>query len=118
MLPSSRLGAGGTEIRGSGSVGIKHRQARSGGNPYNSGMTQRRNHFLWRRLKALFQSRDRLPPEYARANDVLAAIDAGGTPMHAAKINRIARDLGLEVAKTAPVEETIRRIRSALERAR
>ena len=57
-----------------------------------------------------------LPPELMQAKDLLAAIDAGGVPLYPARINHIARSLGLEVSSKAPVEETIRRIREAVAR--
>jgi len=53
-------------------------------------------------------------PEHANAHALIAAIDAGGIPLHPAKVNQIARDLGLEVSREAPVEETIARIRALL----
>lgn len=55
--------------------------------------------------------------ETRQAKALIAAIDAGGIPLNPAKVNEIARNLGLEVSRKAPVEETIRRIRAALERA-
>jgi hypothetical protein len=55
--------------------------------------------------------------ETRQARALIAAIDAGGIPLNPAKVNEIARNLGLEVSRKAPVEETIRRIRAALERA-
>jgi hypothetical protein len=48
---------------------------------------------------------------------LLKAIDTGGVPMNPAKINEIARGFGLEVSRMAPVEDTIRRIREAVDRA-
>lgn len=57
-----------------------------------------------------------LPSETRQAKALIAAIDAGGIPLNPAKVNAIARNLGLEVSRKAPVEETIRRIRAALER--
>jgi len=57
------------------------------------------------------------PPEQAQARALIAAIDAGGIPLHPAKVNQIARDLGLEVSREAPVEATIARIRELLLRA-
>ncbi|HSO45372.1 MAG TPA: hypothetical protein VLQ47_07605 [Rhodoferax sp.] len=45
---------------------------------------------------------------------MIAAIDAGGLPLNPARINDIARQLGLEVSKKATVESTIARIRAAL----
>ena len=71
---------------------------------------------LLRWLKAGFAHGPALPPEVQRAREVIAAIDAGGTPLNPATINAIARQLGLEVSRKAPVEETIERIRAALER--
>ena len=65
-------------------------------------------------LKSLFSNCPALPSELARAKDVLAAIDKGGMPLNPARINAIARDLGLEVRRNAPVEETIQRIRAAV----
>lgn len=56
-------------------------------------------------------------PEQAQARALIAAIDAGGIPLHPAKVNQIARDLGLEVSREAPVETTIARIRELLRRA-
>jgi hypothetical protein len=53
-------------------------------------------------------------PEHARASALIAAIDAGGIPLHPAKVNQIARDLGLEVSRDAPVQATIARLRALL----
>lgn len=58
-----------------------------------------------------------LPPEVVKASELIAAIDAGGVPLNPLKINDIARNLGLEVSRKAPVEETIERIRAAVHRA-
>jgi hypothetical protein len=58
-----------------------------------------------------------LPPEILKARQVIAAIDAGGVPLNPLRINDVARNLGLEVSRKAPVEETIKRIRDALRRA-
>jgi hypothetical protein len=49
-----------------------------------------------------------------RALDLIAAIDAGGVPLNPARVNDIARKLGLEVSTKAPMEETIARIRVVL----
>lgn len=51
-----------------------------------------------------------------RAKDLIAAIDAGGLPLNPARVNDIARQLGLEVSTRAPMAETIERIRLALRR--
>jgi hypothetical protein len=58
-----------------------------------------------------------LPPEVQSAKDLLDAIDKGGVPLNPGKINAIARDLGLEVKKSAKPEETIARLREAVARA-
>lgn len=52
-----------------------------------------------------------------QARVLIAAIDAGGIPLNPLRVNTIARNLGLEVSRRAPVEETIGRIRAALQRA-
>ncbi|MDP1647462.1 MAG: hypothetical protein Q8M01_04580 [Rubrivivax sp.] len=65
-------------------------------------------------FKALPTRRPPEPPERQRALDLLAAIDAGGLPLNPARVNDIARKLGLEVSTQAPVEDTIARIRTAL----
>ncbi len=49
-----------------------------------------------------------------RALDLISAIDAGGLPLHPARVNDIARRLGLHVSTRARVEDTIARIRAAL----
>jgi len=49
-----------------------------------------------------------------QAAQLIAAIDAGGLPLNPARINDIARQLGLEVSTKAPLEKTIARIRAAL----
>jgi len=58
------------------------------------------------------------PPitERQRALDLIAAIDAGGLPLHPARVNHIARSLGLEVSAHAKVHDTVARIRAALAR--
>ena len=58
--------------------------------------------------------RARMSPERQRALDLIAAIDAGGIPLNAARVNDIARRLGLEVSIEAPMEATIARIRTVL----
>jgi hypothetical protein len=56
------------------------------------------------------------PSPEQRARDLVAAIDAGGLPLNPARVNDIARQLGLEVSTRAPMPETIERIRQALQR--
>jgi len=58
-----------------------------------------------------------LPPELAQARALIAAIDAGGIPLYPGKVNQIARALGLEVSREAPVEATVARIRALLQEA-
>jgi hypothetical protein len=52
-----------------------------------------------------------------RALELIAAIDAGGLPLNPARVNDIARRLGLEVSRHAAMADTVARIRAALERA-
>ena len=66
-------------------------------------------------LKKLLSRRRALTTEQ-RAKDLIAAIDAGGLPLNAALVNDIARKLGLEVSTRARMEDTIPRIRMALQR--
>jgi hypothetical protein len=54
------------------------------------------------------------PPERQAALRLVAALDAGGVPLNPAKVNQIARGLGLEVSSRAPMDQTIERIRAAL----
>jgi len=54
--------------------------------------------------------------EIAQARALIRAIDADGVPLNPARVNAIARALGLEVSGKARVEDTIARIRAALMR--
>ena len=72
---------------------------------------------LFSRLKALFFGHTAPLSDYARARQLIAAVDRGGIPLNPARVNAIARDLGLEVPRHAPVEATLERIRLALSRA-
>ena len=58
----------------------------------------------------------RKPPPSLReqAASLIAAVDAGGVPLNPARVNDIARQLGLEVSRKAAMEDTLARIRSAL----
>lgn len=56
------------------------------------------------------------PPEIVQARLLIQAVERGGIPLNPARVNAIARDLGLEVSSRAPVEQTIARIRACLER--
>jgi hypothetical protein len=49
-----------------------------------------------------------------RAQALIEAVDRGGIPLNPARVNAIARTLGLEVSADAPVELTLERIRQAL----
>jgi len=49
-----------------------------------------------------------------RARALIEAVDRGGIPLNPARVNAIARTLGLEVSAEAPVELTLERIRLAL----
>jgi hypothetical protein len=55
-------------------------------------------------------------PDRQRARELIAAIDAGGLPLNPARVNDIARRLGLEVSTRAPMEVTVERIRQVLEK--
>jgi len=70
--------------------------------------------FSW--LKAILFGKAAPLSDYERARQLIAAVDRGGIPLNAAKVNAIARSLGLEVSRHAPIEETIQRIRLALTR--
>lgn len=73
------------------------------------------NPFISRALNWL-KPRDNTPTEIQRARQLIVAIDAGGIPLDPARIARIAEDLGLEVSRKARMEDTIERIRLALQR--
>lgn len=66
---------------------------------------------LWRRQPA-----SGLPAEIEQARALIEAVDRGGLPLNPAKVNAIARDLGLEVSRQALVEQTVERIRACLQR--
>jgi DNA-binding IclR family transcriptional regulator len=65
-------------------------------------------------LRALLGLRPRPLPARQRALDLIKAIDAGGLPLHPARVNDIARQLGLPVSKTEKVGDTVARIRAEL----
>ena len=71
---------------------------------------------LLRTLRAWLRRKPKLPRELQAGKDVVEAIDSGGLPLDPSRINRIARELGLEVSARAPVEETVARLRAAVER--
>jgi hypothetical protein len=53
-------------------------------------------------------------PEMERGVALIRAIDAGGVPLNPMRVNDIGRKLGLEVLGSAPMDETIERIRQQL----
>lgn len=71
---------------------------------------------LLSRLRGFLAVAPALPADIEQARSLIRAIDAGGVPLNPVRVNVIARNLGLEVSKKAAVEDTIRRIRAALER--
>lgn len=60
--------------------------------------------------------KSKLSSEELRAFEFIEYVDKGGMPLITAKINTIARDLGLDVSKTAKPEDTVERIRAAVAR--
>ena len=80
-------------------------------------MGYRRSQGIFSWLKALFTRKKRPLSDIEQARSLITAIDRGGIPLNPAKVNAIARNLGLEVSKKAVVEETIQRLREALQRA-
>jgi len=67
----------------------------------------------WLRMR-LFKRK--IPTDIAQAQMLIRAIDRGGIPLYATKVNAVARNLGLEVSSRAPVDQTIERIRACLAR--
>jgi MFS transporter, MHS family, proline/betaine transporter len=56
------------------------------------------------------------PDGVQQARELIAAVNRGGLPSNPARVNAIARELGLEVSRHAPMGDTIERIRQALHR--
>ncbi len=67
-------------------------------------------------LRGLLDVKPAPVDEIRQAQALIRAIDAGGIPLNPARVNAIARGLGLEVSGKARVEDTIQRIRAALHR--
>lgn len=67
-------------------------------------------------LKTWLTRRQCPPSDQQQARALIAAIDRGGLPLNPARVNQIARGLGLEVSRHAPVADTVERIRRALAR--
>ena len=68
-------------------------------------------------LKSLFSAKKVPLSDIEQARRLILAVDRGGIPLNPAKVNAIARNIGLEVSKNAKVEETIARLRNAVARA-
>ena len=64
--------------------------------------------------RRLFKRQSLSDIEQARL--LIQAIDRGGIPLNPARVNHIARNLGLEVSARAPVDQTIARIRACVKR--
>jgi hypothetical protein len=71
----------------------------------------------WRHLLLWWRRPQACQPEVQRARQLIAAVDKGGLPLNPAIVNQIARAMGLDVSRRAPIEQTIERIRQALSRA-
>lgn len=69
--------------------------------------------FNWIRQRFVKQS---ALSDLEQAQALIRAIDRGGIPLNPARVNAIARNLGLEVSRRAAVEHTIERIRACLTR--
>lgn len=69
--------------------------------------------FNWIRQRFVKQS---ALSDLEQAQALIRAIDRGGIPLNPARVNAIARNLGLEVSRRAAVEQTIERIRACLTR--
>jgi hypothetical protein len=80
-------------------------------------MGKRTHQGIFSRLKSWLISKPAPLSDIDQARQLIAAIDRGGIPLNPAKVNAIARNLGLEVSRSAPLEQTIDRIRLALARA-
>jgi hypothetical protein len=77
---------------------------------------RRRKGFIgW--LKSLLPAKAAPLSDIEQARRLIAAINRGGIPLNPSRVNAVARNLGLEIAKKAPVEETNERLRKAVARA-
>ncbi|MBC7993545.1 MAG: hypothetical protein H7Z15_09925 [Rhizobacter sp.] len=70
--------------------------------------------YLWLKTLLIRQETSETVSERQHAINLIAAVDAGGIPLNPARVNHIARALGLEVSRHAPVEDTIARIRAVV----
>ena len=71
---------------------------------------------FWVKLRTILRSASHPSSPKDQARALIQAIDAGGIPLNIARINQIARNLGLDVSRHAPMEETVARIRETLRR--
>ncbi len=69
-------------------------------------------------INALMGRRDQSPSPKQLALELIAEVDSGAAPYNPDRVTHVARSLGLEVSRRAPVAETIVRIRNALARRR
>lgn len=83
----------------------------------NEFMGSRRYQGIFSWLKRLFFAKKMPLSDIEQARRMISAVDRGGIPLNPAKVNAIARNLGLEVSRQAAVEETIQRLREAVARA-
>ncbi len=79
------------------------------------GSGARKGIFGW--LKGLFTPPLQPVSDIEQARRLIAAIDRGGIPLNPARVNAVARNLGLEVSRQAAIEDTIERLRAAVKRA-
>lgn len=70
---------------------------------------------MWSRL--IRRSSPAVLSDIDRARALIDAVDRGGVPSDPMRINAIARSLGLEVSRRAPIGVTVDRIRAAVLRA-
>lgn len=70
------------------------------------------------RIRRWFRLSDHspVPSDIDRARALIDAIDRGGVPSDPLRVNAIARSLGLDVSRRAPIGETVERIRAAVQR--
>lgn len=66
-----------------------------------------KNLLTWQKTRSIVSDRQ-------HAINLIAAVDAGGIPLNAARVNAIGRALGLDVSRHARVEDTIERIRAVV----
>jgi hypothetical protein len=70
--------------------------------------------YLWLKNLLTRQKAHDTVSDRQHAINLIAAVDAGGIPLNAVRVNHIARGLGLEVSRHARVEDTIARIRAVV----